>query len=337
VELPKTGTGKVQKQSDVKARKNGAQLSDGRKKSGDHQPEPVKERGAYTQITNKIEESVDNQSIPGMEKIQRQDKVKGGKSEARFANGLKDSVDHTSMPETGKIQKQEPAEKKAAQTRMPGRLNKQENHGMKEVKEEVEPVPAQEDQISSLSNRTAAMPIEKQEPAEKKAAPTRLPGRLNKQENHGMKEVKEEVEPVPVQEDQISGLSNRTAAMPIEKKTAPTRLPGRLNKQENHRMKAVKEEVEPVPVQEDQISSLSNRTAAMRIEQLRQEVHKLKAGDSSPSIDENREIKEEEQKQIPNPPLQPAVFSRQSTQQSQVPWAFWERSYLSRFHLKTLI
>jgi hypothetical protein len=166
---------------------------------------------------------------------------------------------------------------------------------------------------------------------------------LNKQENHRMKAVKEEVEPVPVQEDQISSLSNRTAAMPIEnqepagKKAAPTRLLNRLNKQVDRHMRAVEEEVEPVPVQEDQISSLSNRTAAMRIEQLRQEVHKLKAGDSSPSIDENREIKEEEQKQIPNPPLQPAVFSRQSTQQSQVPWAFWERSYLSRFHLKTLI
>jgi len=85
-----------------------------------------------------------------------------------------------------------------------------------------------------------------------------------------------------------------------------------------------------------------------RVEQLRQQVHRLNtskvlkteilSSSSGEKVKATRGIKKEEQLQVPShvPPV--AIVKPLSRQHrtSRVPCAFWERSYLGRFHLRTL-
>jgi hypothetical protein len=100
------------------------------------------------------------------------------------------------------------------------------------------------------------------------------------------------------------------------------------------------EEVNPPPLPPGR----SHREAALRIRQLRQEVHRLNAGISSPLSGAKKEDEEDVQKDglsqqaNPQPPqAQPVGIMEQPAQQQRTrrtPCAFWERSYLGRFHLK---
>ncbi|NIM18421.1 MAG: hypothetical protein GTO45_41100 [Candidatus Aminicenantes bacterium] len=105
-----------------------------------------------------------------------------------------------------------------------------------------------------------------------------------------------------------------------------------------------KAEVGTVPDYE--FGSQSYWNSAARIEQLRQEVHRLNTLNtlkakilSSSSREKADRQREEEQLQVPTPPAAPVVIVKRPLRQprtSRVPCAFWERSYLGRFHLKTL-
>jgi hypothetical protein len=95
-------------------------------------------------------------------------------------------------------------------------------------------------------------------------------------------------------------------------------------------------------------ASASYWNSAVRIEQLRRHVHRLSAANTlkakilSSSSGEKTNIDrqiEEGRPRVSNPPIPPVVIvKRVSTQgrTSRIPCAFWERSYLGRFHLRTL-
>lgn len=80
----------------------------------------------------------------------------------------------------------------------------------------------------------------------------------------------------------------------------------------------------------------SNRDAAERIEQLRRTVQELTSKVSTLQARTNNETKQQQPEQTPPPPTQPVVIIKRASNQARTPCAFWERSYLSRFHLRTL-
>ena len=80
----------------------------------------------------------------------------------------------------------------------------------------------------------------------------------------------------------------------------------------------------------------SNRDAAERIEQLRQTVHELASKVSSLQASPKSETRGQQPEQTPTPPTQPVVIINRSSNEDRTPSAFWERSYLSRCHLRTL-
>jgi len=80
----------------------------------------------------------------------------------------------------------------------------------------------------------------------------------------------------------------------------------------------------------------ANRNAAERIEQLQHAVYQLTARVSSRQAKVNQEAQHETPAQAQPPPVKPVVIIKQLSSQTSRPCAFWERSYLSRFHLKTL-
>ena len=80
----------------------------------------------------------------------------------------------------------------------------------------------------------------------------------------------------------------------------------------------------------------SNRKAAERIEQLQHAVQRLASKVSSQQAKANNETQLEKPAQMQPPPVQPVVIRKRFSNQTSTPSAFWERSYLSHFHLKTL-
>ncbi len=80
----------------------------------------------------------------------------------------------------------------------------------------------------------------------------------------------------------------------------------------------------------------SNKDAADTIEQLRTAVRELTARGSSRPADVNHEPEQERPRQIQHQPVEPVVIIKRSPSKPRVPHAFWERSYLGRFHLRPL-
>ena len=81
----------------------------------------------------------------------------------------------------------------------------------------------------------------------------------------------------------------------------------------------------------------SNRDAAGKIDQLRHTVHKLTSKISSQTAKTDHKPKQQgPQKTIQPPARQVIIIKKQSSRQARIPCAFWERSYLCHFHLKTL-
>lgn len=81
----------------------------------------------------------------------------------------------------------------------------------------------------------------------------------------------------------------------------------------------------------------TNRNATARIEQLRQALHELTLKRNAPQEKTSDKNQSEQLKQTPPAPAQPVVIIKRFANQTQIPHAFWERSYLSRFHLRTII
>ncbi|NIM10471.1 MAG: hypothetical protein GTO45_00635 [Candidatus Aminicenantes bacterium] len=147
---------------------------------------------------------------------------------------------------------------------------------------------------------------------------------------------------------QTSDRNNPQSQKPkaVEDKVIETQLPGRREKSGDYEVRTGESTVKVVPG--EKMVSRSNPEAALRIEQLRDQVRRLnqsktlnpEISSSSPSGAEvNREIETEEQEQIPNPPIQPVTMVKRlpaRTKTHQTTCAFWERSYLGRFHLRTL-
>jgi hypothetical protein len=82
--------------------------------------------------------------------------------------------------------------------------------------------------------------------------------------------------------------------------------------------------------------SRSSRKAAETIEHLRHAVHKLS---NKVSVQQNKPEFEPKQQNFVQPQQsssQPIFIIKQGGQQSRTPCAFWERSYLGRFHLRPL-
>lgn len=106
-----------------------------------------------------------------------------------------------------------------------------------------------------------------------------------------------------------------------------------------------KEKIKAKPDYE--FGSQSYWSSAARVEQLRRQVLRLntlkplktKILSSSPGekVKGTQGIKKEEQLQIPDSPVPPVVIVKPAQRRTPgIPCAFWERSYLARFHLKTL-
>jgi hypothetical protein len=101
-----------------------------------------------------------------------------------------------------------------------------------------------------------------------------------------------------------------------------------------------------LPVSTD-TANRSNREAAERIEALRHTVHELASKVSSLQSQTRNETQQQPLRsespdqrsgpeQTPSPPPQPVVIIKQSSNRARTPCAFWERSYLGRFHLRLL-
>lgn len=84
------------------------------------------------------------------------------------------------------------------------------------------------------------------------------------------------------------------------------------------------------------IVNRSNTEAADRIEQLRQAVHHLSAKVASQPARSIYEPEQQQPQQTPPPPVEPVVIIKRSSSRARIPCAFWERSYLCHFHLRTL-
>jgi len=79
------------------------------------------------------------------------------------------------------------------------------------------------------------------------------------------------------------------------------------------------------------------RDAAGKIDQLRHAVHELTSKVSSqPARTDHGPKQQQPQKTIPSPAQQVIIIKKQSSRQATIPCAFWERSYLCHFHLRTL-
>lgn len=80
----------------------------------------------------------------------------------------------------------------------------------------------------------------------------------------------------------------------------------------------------------------SNQDASERIERLRHSLHELAAkGPSRQTVSKNEKASNTSE-QAPLPIPQKVTIIHQPVVQNRVPRAFWERSYLSRFHLRLL-
>jgi len=87
------------------------------------------------------------------------------------------------------------------------------------------------------------------------------------------------------------------------------------------------------------IASKSNQEAAERIEQLRQAVHELTSKKYAKTPEQERtyvDTQSYQPKQTAPPLAQPVVIIKRYAHQVRTSCAFWERSYLSRFHLRPL-
>jgi hypothetical protein len=82
--------------------------------------------------------------------------------------------------------------------------------------------------------------------------------------------------------------------------------------------------------------SRANRNAAERIGQLRHAAHQLASKVSSQQAGTSHEARQKRPAQTQPPPVQPVVIIKRFSNQTSTPCAFWERSYLGRFHLKTV-
>lgn len=82
--------------------------------------------------------------------------------------------------------------------------------------------------------------------------------------------------------------------------------------------------------------SRSSRKAAETIEHLRHAVHKFSNKVSGQQNKSELEPKQQNFVQTPPSSSQPIFIIKQGGQQSRTPCAFWERSYLGRFHLRVL-
>lgn len=84
--------------------------------------------------------------------------------------------------------------------------------------------------------------------------------------------------------------------------------------------------------------SKANRNASdrYRIEQLQHAVHQLASTVSSQGARMSHVERQERFAQTQTPPVKPVVIIKRFSSQTSSPCAFWERSYLSRFHLKSL-
>ena len=84
------------------------------------------------------------------------------------------------------------------------------------------------------------------------------------------------------------------------------------------------------------IVNRSNTEAADRIEQLRQAVHHLSAKVASQPARSIYEAEQQQPQQTPPPLVEPIVIIKRSSSRARTPCAFWERSYMGRFHLRSL-
>lgn len=80
----------------------------------------------------------------------------------------------------------------------------------------------------------------------------------------------------------------------------------------------------------------ANKGSSDRIEQLRSAVYELTSKISSKQEKANNETQLPQKEQTPPPPVQPVVIIKRYSNQTRTPCAFWERSYLGRFSLRTL-
>lgn len=83
------------------------------------------------------------------------------------------------------------------------------------------------------------------------------------------------------------------------------------------------------------ISSKTNKNASYRIEQLRNAIHELSSKKTEQQARTHNETQTFRVEKTPPPPVQPVVIKRYSSQ-TRTPCAFWERSYMARFRLRTL-
>lgn len=85
-----------------------------------------------------------------------------------------------------------------------------------------------------------------------------------------------------------------------------------------------------------EISGKTNKNASDRIEQLRNAVHELSSKKAEQQTRTHNETQTFRAEQTPLPPVQPVVIVRRPSTQTRIPCAFWERSYMGRFRLRTL-
>ena len=84
------------------------------------------------------------------------------------------------------------------------------------------------------------------------------------------------------------------------------------------------------------ISGKTNKNASDRIGQIRKAIHELSSKKTEQQARTHNETQTFRVEQTPPPPVQPVVVIKRYSSQTRTPCAFWERSYLGRFRLRTL-
>ncbi|WP_347275081.1 hypothetical protein [Candidatus Kuenenia sp.] len=84
------------------------------------------------------------------------------------------------------------------------------------------------------------------------------------------------------------------------------------------------------------ISGKTNKNASDRIRQLRKAIHELSSKKTEQQARTHNETPTFRVEETPPPPVQPVVVIKRYSSQTRTPCAFWERSYLGRFRLRTL-
>ncbi len=155
--------------------------------------------------------------------------------------------------------------------------------------------------------------------------------------------------PPPITQESVTG-DMRTVSS--ERKTvrtnqfSPRMVPLSASSEERSEFNPYQTPGASLPVSTD-TANRSNREAAERIEQLRHTVHELASKISSQQSQIRNETQQQPLRsespdqrsgpeQTPSPPPQPVVIIKQSSNRARTPCAFWERSYLGRFHLRLL-